>query len=132
MSTSGRLTKLYEEAERVYYGRKDRYVVMSDCHRGIGDSGDNFLKNRHIFLAALRYYNQRNFTYVELGDGDELWENKEMKKILQVHREVYEVLAEFHREGRFHMLYGNHDMQKKKEAFFEKHCTGVCFEESGA
>lgn len=133
MSTSGRLTKLYEETEHVFYDRDDRYVVMSDCHRGIGDSGDNFLKNRNIFLAALRYYNQKKFTYVELGDGDELWENKEMKDIIQVHREVYEMMEKFYKEGRLYMLYGNHDIQKRKEMLFPglKVKEGVVLEECG-
>lgn len=131
MSTSGRLTKVFGQADCIYYDRNDRFVIMSDCHRGAGNAGDNFLKNRHIYLAALRYYNQRKFTYLELGDGDELWENKEMEQIFHVHREVFAVLSEFYRDGRLYMLYGNHDIQKKNKKFFGRHCTGFCCEESG-
>lgn len=117
MSTSGRLTKVYEDAERICYHRGERFVMMSDCHRGIGNSGDNFLKNRTIYLTALQYYYRQNYTYVELGDGDELWENKDIEEIVTVHGDVFELLERFRREGRLYLLYGNHDMQKKKKAF---------------
>lgn len=38
-----------------------------------------------MYLAALRYYNKRAFTYLELGDGDELWENRSIERIRQMH-----------------------------------------------
>lgn len=131
MSASGRLTEVYGKAKRIRYTPGDRFVIMSDCHRGTGTIGDNFLKNRHIYLAALRYYNRRCYSYVELGDGEELWENTNPEAVLATHREVYGVLEEFHRNGRLYMLFGNHDMQKKKERYFHKHCTGFVCEESG-
>ena len=133
MSTSGRLTKVYRQAEHICYDRNDRFVIMSDCHRGIGNPGDNFLKNRQIYLAALRYYNQKKFIYMELGDGDELWENKRMEPILRVHREVFELLEEFHKDGRMYMLYGNHDIQKKHSEFLQGISVreGIILEECG-
>lgn len=60
-------------------GRK--YVLFSDCHRGNGTNNDNFLKNQHLYMAALRYYAKNQYTYIELGDGDELWENRKMEQI---------------------------------------------------
>ena len=87
---------------------------MSDCHRGIGTSSDNFLKNQHLFSAALKHYYRRGFTYIELGDGDELWENRNMKNIIEVHDEVFEIFMQMHRENRLYLIYGNHDMIKKK------------------
>ena len=118
MSTSGRLTEVYGNAECICYHRGDKFIFMSDCHRGVGNGGDNFIKNRHIYMAALQYYYQRNFTYVELGDGDELWENKRMGDIVRVHPEVFDLLETFERAGKLYMLYGNHDIQKKKETTF--------------
>lgn len=131
MSTSGRLTKVYEQADHFCYDRGDRFIIMSDCHRGVGNVGDNFLKNRHIYTAALTYYYQRNFTYVELGDGEELWENKTMEDIIRVHSDVFELLAGFYKAGRLYMLYGNHDIQKKQEKFLRKHCGTFVCQESG-
>ena len=131
MSTSGRLTKVYRQAPKICFNRGSRFIMMSDCHRGVGNMGDNFLENRHIYLAALRYYYQNGFTYLELGDGDELWENKEMKSILKVHAEVFELLSAFYKEGRLYMLYGNHDMEKKKERFRKRQCSSYYCEISG-
>ncbi len=131
MSTSGRLTKLYGQAEHICYNRGDRFIIMSDCHRGVGNVGDNFLENRHIYTAALQYYWQRDFTYLELGDGDELWENKNMQDIIRVHADVFELLSRFYKAGRLYMLYGNHDIQKKKERFLRKHCGTFECHESG-
>lgn len=130
MSTSGRLTKVFEQAPRVCFNRGNRFIIMSDCHRGVGNSGDNFLKNRPVYLAALQYYYQRGFTYLELGDGDELWENKRMEPIIKTHAEVFELLSLFYREGRLYMLYGNHDIQKKKESFRKKQCRSFFCETS--
>ena len=123
VSTSGRLTEVYGKAKRICYSTGEKFVIMSDCHRGVGTLGDNFLKNRHIFLTALRYYYRRGFSYVELGDGEELWENKEPEEVLATHREVYRVLEDFHRDGRLYMLFGNHDIQKKKDGYFKDYCS---------
>lgn len=114
MNTAGRLTKVYDKADRICYHRGDKFIIMSDCHRGVGNIGDNFLKNRPIYMAALQYYYQKNYNYVELGDGDELWENKRMEDIRRIHGDVFELLAGFYRTGRLYMLYGNHDIQKKE------------------
>ena len=32
-----------------------KYVLFSDCHRGNGTNNDNFLKNQHLYIAALRH-----------------------------------------------------------------------------
>lgn len=109
-----RLEQVYRAAERLCIDKNSRIVCMSDCHRGVGNRGDNFLPNQHLFLAALRYYYSRCFFYIELGDGDELWENKNLNKIMEIHSEVFELLSLFHCEKRFRMLYGNHDIRKKQ------------------
>lgn len=122
MSTKSRLDNLYREADRIRVSECARIVLMSDCHRGVGNHGDNFLNNRHLVSAALSYYYQRQFTYVELGDGDELWENPNMGMIIQEHSDIFELLSKFYRSGRFIMLYGNHDRKKEKQRFMERYC----------
>ncbi len=111
---AARLERAYRDAQRMELHGGSRIVCMSDCHRGVGNRGDNFLPNRHLFLAALQYYYNRNYTYIELGDGDELWENRDLSRIMEIHREVFAVLSRFYCEGRLHMLYGNHDDDKKR------------------
>lgn len=132
---SARLEKVYQNAERIGIDRNSKIVCMSDCHRGVGNQGDNFLANQHLFFAALQYYYDRNFWYMELGDGDELWENKNLSRIIEIHSEVFGLMSKFYRSGRFRMLYGNHDCRKKKQGFEESHCRRYycdstdCFQE---
>ena len=53
-----------------------RLVLFSDVHRGNGSWSDSFLNNKPLYEAALHYYDARDFACVELGDGDELWESR--------------------------------------------------------
>jgi hypothetical protein len=76
MSCHHRLDKSFENAPVLPLGGSRRYILFSDCHRGNGTHNDNFLKNQYLYLAALRHYYKKGYTYIELGDGDELWENR--------------------------------------------------------
>lgn len=117
MSVNKKLDKAYKNAKVVPFNNNSRIVLMSDCHRGDGSWNDSFAHNQTIFFAALGYYYDRGYTYIELGDGDELWENKEMKAIISVHDDVFYRMAKFYEECRFFTIYGNHDMVKKDKAF---------------
>lgn len=119
---SARLEKVYRNAERIYIDQGSRIVCMSDCHRGVGNRGDNFLPNQNLFFAALQYYYDRGFCYIELGDGDELWENPKLNRIVEMHSDAFWLMSQFYRQGRFKMLYGNHDCKKKDSNFMKKHC----------
>lgn len=121
MSTRSRLSKLYREAERIEIHNHSKIVLMSDCHRGTGTNSDNFLKNSPLVFAALTFYHQRQFSYIELGDGDELWENRKPENIIQTHSNVFWLLSEFYCQGRYKMLYGNHDKKKQNRFFLKRH-----------
>lgn len=118
-----RLNQASETAKVLPYNDSSKIVLMSDCHRGQGNAADNFLPNQNLFFGALEYYNQNGFTYIELGDGDELWENRRMKPIIEVHSDAFWMMKQFYEDGRFHMIYGNHDIIKSKQKYWEKHCT---------
>lgn len=92
-----------------------RYVIISDCHRGEGTSNDNFLKNQHLYCAAMEHYVRRGFFYLELGDGEELWENRCRKRIESCHEDVYALFAWLEKSRRIVRLYGNHNMELKGE-----------------
>lgn len=126
MSTHTRLDAVYENAPRFRIGPGSRIVCMSDCHRGTGNRGDNFLFNQNVYYAALEYYYERCFVYAELGDGDELWENLSLKRIVEVHSEVFELLARFYSQGRLIQLFGNHDKKKSRRNFVEANCGECC------
>ena len=72
MSAKGRLDRAFSQALVLPFHRCSRYVLISDCHRGVGTSSDNFLKNQHLYYAAMEHYYRNGFTYIELGDGEEL------------------------------------------------------------
>ncbi len=123
MSCARRLNKSFEGALRLPLNNRTRYVLISDCHRGAGTSNDNFLKNQNLYYAALQYYYRAGYTYIELGDGDELWENRRMEQIIETHENVFWLLSCFHAQNRLYMLYGNHDMIKKSSRYTQKRCS---------
>lgn len=123
MSCKSRLDKAFAGAPVLPLDAGSRYVLFSDCHRGNGTQGDNFLKNQHLYLAALNHYYKCGYTYIELGDGDELWENRKIEQIKEIHTEVFCLLARFYQQQRLYMIYGNHDMVKKYPTYAEKKCV---------
>lgn len=116
-----KLDKIFKSSKRLDIDDNTKLVIMSDCHRGVGDNLDNFIKNQNIYLAAMRYYYSMGFTYVELGDGDEMWEVEDYKEIIEVHLDVFKQLKKFHDLNRLIMIYGNHDISKKSPEILEKY-----------
>lgn len=123
MSTASRLEHAFLHAPVLPLTPDTKYVLISDCHRGSGTSYDNFLKNQHLYFAALKYYYRSGFTYIELGDGDELWENRKMESIIEIHSNIFWLFSLFHQENRLYLLYGNHDMIKKKKNYAQQKCS---------
>ena len=71
-----RLTKVFEAAKRIPFDDSSRIVFFSDCHRGDNGRTDPFARNKELFLHALNHYYREGFTYIEVGDGDDLWQNR--------------------------------------------------------
>lgn len=105
-----RLTRAYELAQEIPFDDDSRLVFFSDCHRGDNSRADEFARNEALFLQVLGFYNQAGFTYIEVGDGDELWQNRRFCSIRQAHGRVFDLLHQFHRQGRLHLITGNHDL----------------------
>lgn len=123
MSADSRLSRAFNQALILPWEDGSRYVFLSDCHRGCGTANDNFLKNQNLFFAALQYYYQEGYSYIELGDGDELWENRSVNQIMDIHSDAFWMMSRFYEEERLHLIYGNHDMVKQSESFSKKLCT---------
>lgn len=122
MSYTSRLSRAFEKAPVISLSPRSRFCLISDCHRGDGTNGDNFLKNQNLYFTALKYYYSRGFTYIELGDGDELWENRKMSQIIEIHNNVFWLLSLFYKQDRLYLLYGNHDLEKKKPGYSDQVC----------
>ena len=61
-----------------------RVIVFSDQHKGAKNGADDFMLCEPNYLAALDYYEEKEFYFISLGDNDELWENRwpAVKKIM--------------------------------------------------
>jgi len=82
-------------------------------------------------LHALYYYYNEGFTYIELGDGDELMENKRFSDIRRSHSHVFWLMRKFYREKRLYLVYGNHDMERKDPRVVEDTLYRYCNEPTG-
>ncbi|WP_036156955.1 metallophosphoesterase [Maribacter forsetii] len=123
MSSDSRLTRAYKNAKVIPFDDASKFILFSDCHRGDNSFADDFANNRNIYYHALQFYHSQGFDYCELGDGDELWENIHFESIFEAHKNVFKLLKQFHLEQRLHMIWGNHDMVYKDEAYVKKHLS---------
>jgi predicted phosphodiesterase len=120
MPTFERLTEVFDQAEEIPFDDSSRIILFSDCHRGDNSWADDFAHNQSLVFFALEYYHSQGFTYIELGDGDELWENRRFGTIRRAHSHVFWMMREFYRAGRLYLIYGNHDLERKYPAVVER------------
>ena len=120
MNTLKNISQVFKSSEEILFDNCSRIVIMSDCHRGVGNWIDNFAKNQNLYFAALSHYYNEDFTYIEVGDGDELWENTNITDIINVHSDVFWLLSKFFNEDRLYLIFGNHDIVKKDNKLCKK------------
>ncbi len=120
-SAKKRLDRAYNKAKIIEFTNDSKFILFSDCHRGDNSFADDFAHNRNVYYHALKHYFKKNFTYIELGDGDELWENLSFNALLNAHKNVYMLMKQFHDANRLHLIWGNHDMVYRNEAYVKKH-----------
>lgn len=97
---------------RDYEIEKDRYVILSDVHKGDGKPiSDDFLQNSEIYINTLRYYLDNGYRLILNGDIEECWKSK-YSAIIEAHESTafamereYAALGESH----YMRIYGNHD-----------------------
>ncbi|NLL73787.1 MAG: serine/threonine protein phosphatase [Clostridiales bacterium] len=117
MNTEKRLTKAYKEADVEYFDKDSKYIFFSDMHRGDDSVSDEFSRNQPVLLHALNYYHNNGYVFVEVGDGDELWEHKKFKHIRLAHKDIFIVIKKFFDDGKLRMLYGNHNIFLKNKNY---------------
>ena len=122
-SSQKRLDRAYKTAKVIPFDDTSKFILFSDCHRGDNSFADDFANNRNIYFHALKFYYAEGFSYAEIGDGDELWENLSFESILDAHKNVYMLMKLFHEQKRLHMIWGNHDMVYKDPDYVEKHLS---------
>ncbi len=89
-----------------------RFIIFSDQHKGIRDMADDFRLAEKNYVAALDYYFNNNFQYINLGDAEELWENTP-DTVMKANKTVFESELKFLQQNRYYKVFGNHDLEWK-------------------
>ncbi len=131
MSSQFRLDRAFKNAKTIPFDDTSKFIFFSDCHRGDNSFADEFANNRNIYFHALKHYYNEGFTYCELGDGDELWENLNFNMILRAHKNVYELLQKFYVDNRLQMIWGNHDMVYRNPKYVKKYLSSYLDHKTG-
>ncbi len=126
-----KIDRIIKKSAVIDINADSRIIIFSDCHRGHGDRSDDFFHNQYVYINALRHYMDRGFTYIELGDGDELWENANFRLISERYRIIYQMFDELHKDKRFRFIWGNHNRRWKNGLVFKKQFGRVIDEKSG-
>lgn len=119
--TNKRLDQAFSKAPTILFDNHDKFIIFSDCHRGDNSISDEFASNQNIYLHALNYYCENGYTYIENGDGDELWEHAKYKHIRFAHSDIFEIIQRFYLKDRFYYIFGNHNLQFKNKDLIKKH-----------
>ncbi len=112
--------------KNIELNKDTRIVLFSDLHRGVGDWADDFMHNSLVFSSALHHYLRSGFTYIELGDGDELYENRRLEDLVRAHGDIYWLLNQFHQDNRLVYIWGNHNLQMKNRKWRMKALRESC------
>lgn len=88
---------------------KQKFVILSDQHKGARDDADDFAGAESNYLAALTYYHKNQFHYINLGDSEELWENT-FAEVQQHNQATFDKEAAFLNRDAFTKVFGNHDL----------------------
>jgi predicted phosphodiesterase len=86
----------------------NKFIIFSDQHKGNRDKADDFANNEFNYISALSFYRQQNFSYINLGDGEELWKYK-METVLPNNEKAFAAESTF-QPNNFFKVFGNHDL----------------------
>lgn len=115
-----RVLKKARENGPMPLGEHHRYVIFSDHHKGAGTGADDFVPCKETYLAALDYYFGEKYHLIILGDAEELWEES-IEQVLETYDDVFDKEKEFHAQGRYQKIFGNHDNNWASKSQISKH-----------
>ncbi|MBL8058966.1 MAG: hypothetical protein JNK29_19830 [Anaerolineales bacterium] len=102
------LARAQSQPPRPFNLATERWIILSDQHKGARNRADDFVRCERAYNAALAYYYRLGHTLVALGDAEELWKESP-GVVLNHYAHTVQLEAEFHRAGRYLRLWGNHD-----------------------
>jgi predicted phosphodiesterase len=88
---------------------KDKFIILSDQHKGARNGADIFSLAEKNYLSALEYYYSEGFFYINLGDSEELWENL-LITVKRHNRVTFNMERKFLERAGFIKIFGNHDL----------------------
>jgi predicted phosphodiesterase len=91
-----------------------KFIILSDEHKGARDLADDFRLAEKNYLNALDYYFNNGFHFINLGDCEELWENKP-ETVMDKYKDDFQAEGRFLQQDRYYRIFGNHDLQWKFE-----------------
>lgn len=86
-----------------------KIIIFSDQHKGAKNKADDFAICEKNYVAALDYYFNQGFQFINLGDGEELWENN-IFQVRKYNKPSFEKEKLFVQQKRFIKIFGNHDL----------------------
>lgn len=111
------LTNLYNSSNKTVSRRikvlntgldNARFIIFSDQHKGNRSWADDFRLSEKNYISALNYYNSNEYTFINLGDSEELWKFT-AQQILPANKESFAAEAAF-QTNRYYKTFGNHDI----------------------
>lgn len=109
------LSKLYNSAKKnnkrvcvLNIDAADKFIIFSDQHKGNRDYADDFAGNEFNYLKALEYYHSQNFSFINLGDSEEVWKYK-VEEVLPKNEKAFAAEAAF-QPNKYFKTFGNHDI----------------------
>jgi UDP-2,3-diacylglucosamine pyrophosphatase LpxH len=109
-----RLDQIFKRAPELPFDDGSKIILLSDAHRGDRGVNDEFAPNEDLFVHALSHYATAGFTYIELGDGDDLWQTPRFSDIEAAYPRVFALLHQFKQQNRLHLILGNHEVQGRQ------------------
>ncbi|MEP6675631.1 MAG: metallophosphoesterase [Ferruginibacter sp.] len=91
-----------------------KFIIFSDQHKGNGDHADDFRASEINYINALKYYAANDFTFINLGDSEELWKYKP-EQVIPKCTEAFKAEAAFQEKDRYIKTFGNHDLLWKNK-----------------
>jgi UDP-2,3-diacylglucosamine pyrophosphatase LpxH len=113
------IKRMVKTGKLIEFDENSKIVLVSDVHRGNGGYADSLRQNRNIYRAALGFYYKNDYTLIELGDGDELWKNKNCLDIAYNYKDIFKILNKFNESNRLCLVFGNHDIVKSNAKFIK-------------
>lgn len=92
-----------------------RFIIFSDQHKGRKNGADDFMSAERNYLEALRFYDEKKFHLISLGDCEELWENT-MMQVLKYNEVSFQAEKKFIDRKAFTKVVGNHDLDWEIDA----------------